>query len=96
MHQFQSPEWYHVLKHHLAALALHSQSGRDADEIFKTIVKLKQGEALVFCPKAYLNVEDHVASPKFVQLEDGYAMIRVRRKVTADGGRSIVASDAKQ
>jgi hypothetical protein len=95
VHQFQSPEWYQVLRRHLAALALAGKDGgTSGEDVFKTIVRLRRGEALVFCPKACFDVDargDHVRS-----LDDGYAKIMVRKKLTADGGKSIVASDAKQ
>ena len=95
VHQFQSPEWYQILKLHLAALALNKHNGKDADDVFKTIVKLKQGEALVFCPKACFDVVHGASGLEFRQLEDGYAKIGIRKKITADGGKSILASDAK-
>jgi len=96
VHQFQSPEWYQVLKRHLAALAPHSNGGDPGDIVFKTIVKLKTGEALVFCPKSYFDVEIEDGQIVFKPLDDGYAKIKIRKKMTADGGKSIVASDAKK
>ncbi|OAP54744.1 hypothetical protein AYL99_11192 [Fonsecaea erecta] len=69
----------------------------DDQDIFKTIVRLRQGEALVFCPKAYFDVTHHHHHqrhrPDFHPLEDGYAQVTIRGRVTADGGRSILASD---
>ncbi|KAJ9614445.1 hypothetical protein H2200_002581 [Cladophialophora chaetospira] len=94
VHQFQSPEWYQVLKQHLAALAPHKNGAQDANDVFKTIVRLKMGEALVFCPKACFDVDAGEDKPKFKQLEDGYVKIKIRKRITADGGKSIVASEA--
>ncbi|OQV00295.1 hypothetical protein CLAIMM_05813 [Cladophialophora immunda] len=99
VHQFQSPEWYKALQKHVAALA-RSKSGSDGgsrgghDDVFKIIVRLGQGEALVFCPKAYFDIDDGGESPGFRPLEDGYAKVKIRGRLTADGGRSILASDA--
>jgi hypothetical protein len=94
VHQFQSPKWYQILKLHLASLALYRHNGEAAEEVVKTIVRLRRGEALIFCPKAYFDVVREGGNLEFGQLQDGYAKIMVRKKVTADGGRSILASDA--
>ncbi|KAH0833607.1 hypothetical protein FOPE_03355 [Fonsecaea pedrosoi] len=103
VHQFQSPDWYKVLKKHLAGLARSknaSDGGRGGnndkdDGVFKTIVQLGQGEALVFCPKACFDLDEGVGRVDFRPLQDGYARVQIRGRVTADGGRSILASDAK-
>lgn len=138
VHQFGSPAWYSVLKNHLAALGLLGQgSDQVKDQVMKMIVKLKRGEALVFCPKACLGfgevvkvneegarvdakiirdesetanespVDSQISSdvPRidetsrtqgkwdaFNLLEDAFIKLKVRPKLTADGGKSIVAS----
>lgn len=103
VHQFGSPDWFQTLKHHLAGLSRcrnddsnRSTTAEGEEDVFKTIVRLKRGEALVFCPKAYLDVvvveDDRV---EYKPLQDGYVKVKIRPKVTADGGRSIVASDAR-
>ncbi|KIW93242.1 uncharacterized protein Z519_05847 [Cladophialophora bantiana CBS 173.52] len=96
VHQFQSPDWYKVLKRHLAALAWPKSGSDGHDKVFKKIVRLGQGEALVFCPKAYFDVDGSRGNLNFRPLEDGYAKVKIRGRITADGGRSIVASDANQ
>ena len=88
VHHFSSPSWYQTLKQHLAALAANANTGKSKAGVFDAIVKLRRGEALVFCPKACLDVEDG----EFRPLQDGYAKIKTRPKNSADGGRSKVAS----
>lgn len=95
VHQFNSPNWYETLKKHLAALAPHKEGGESGEGVFKTIVRLRRGEALVFCPKAYLDVAVDGSRIEYRPLQDGYARVKIRPRITADGGRSIVASDAK-
>ncbi|KIW73164.1 hypothetical protein PV04_01302 [Phialophora macrospora] len=91
VHRFNSPAWFEVLRQHLAGARL-CHDRRDT-ALFETIVGLKTGQALVFCPSAMLDVSDQ---DEFRRLNDAFIRIRVRSRVTADGGRSILASDEKQ
>lgn len=68
------------------------------EQLFSQIVALGTGEAFVFAPTALVGV--NAASPStvtgsgkknFVQLGNGMMKLRIRKRVTADGGRSIVA-----
>lgn len=92
----------------------NSQAVMSANELFRQIVQLKTGQALVFSPTALLDV-DWVASkgshdtsdssegdedgdsgarisPQGVsQLGPGCFHLKVRARVTADGGRSHLA-----
>jgi hypothetical protein len=106
VHQFQSPAWYNVLTSHLAALAPRKQKKKicknenrdDSDsedevDIRNMIVNLRNGQALVFCPKAVFDVKaNEVGKHEFMLLQSGFAKIKVRGKVTGDGGRSLVAT----
>jgi hypothetical protein len=106
VHQFQSPAWHSVLTSHLAALAPRKyrkkirkneeQGDNDAEEevdVHNMIVNLRNGQALVFCPKAVFDVKaSEVGKHEFMQLQSGFAKIMVRGKVTGDGGRSLVAT----
>lgn len=57
IHRFRSPTWSEALKNHLAGMVwsggADSTSGK---RVFDTIVGLGDGEALLFCPGAYLDV----------------------------------------
>lgn len=64
-------------------------------ELFSQIVRLRVGEALLFAPSAAVDVYEAGAGEDgrvFRRLGSGVRKIRVRNRVTADGGRSIMAS----
>jgi hypothetical protein len=98
VHHFQSPEWFKVLKGHLAGGRGDKDSSTNADRIFKTIVKLETGHALVFAPRAVLHIEydSESESAEIATLGNGHVKIRVRGRLTTDGGRSITARDVEE
>ncbi|RYP04117.1 hypothetical protein DL764_004664 [Monosporascus ibericus] len=59
-----------------------------ATAMFAHIVQLKVGEALVFAPSAVLGVDDSFNVKK---LSHGVLKVRIRNRVTEDGGRSVMA-----
>lgn len=59
-----------------------------AASLFAQIVELRVGEALVFSPNAVVGISDGGAAKK---LGSGMLKVRVRNRVTADGGKSIMA-----
>lgn len=143
VHRFTSPAWFKALESHLAGACLGvskaeggSKSG--TQDFFRKIVKLRTGEAFVFCPTAILDAitikaKNHSAhsdsdtledgtsegsgtdgSPEIERGEDGesegseaeseeiqpmrvqelgarYIRLKIRNRVTADGGRSILS-----
>ncbi|KAI2620424.1 hypothetical protein GGR54DRAFT_647332 [Hypoxylon sp. NC1633] len=94
VHRFLSPNWYGTLKKHLAGA--NKQDPGDANTLFDTIVALETGEALLFCPTAQMDVvgtndgRGRVVKP----LGNGYSKIKIRNRLTADGGKSMMATDA--
>jgi hypothetical protein len=65
------------------------------EDLFTHIVGLGTGEALLFCPSALVDasttgVSDPEASG--VQLGSSTMKVRIRKRITADGGRSIMAN----
>ena len=100
VHRFTSPVWLRALKSHLAGIspfeADDDNGGRDIKEIFRKIVGLETGEALLFSPSTMLKIDmDGTAGNISIQNEKlgmGYAKIRVRKRLTADGGRSVMAA----
>jgi hypothetical protein len=99
VHRFLSPAWFETLKKHLAGASdVSAKESSSVADIFRTIVGLHTGEALLFSPTALLEVStrDH-ANPftklTLEQLKDSYIKLRIRKRVTADGGKSIMASD---
>ncbi len=94
VHRFTSPEWLHALKAHLAGA---SGSERNLEEIFDAVVHLDPGEALLFAPSAMVRVRevrdgDGRVTKKAGKLGMRYLKVRVRQRLTADGGRSILAT----
>ena len=61
-----------------------------ARRIFHEIVKLRVGEALLFSPSAMTNVEGD-GTWGFTRLGMAFLKIRVRKRVTTDGGKSVMA-----
>ncbi|KAL8726352.1 MAG: hypothetical protein Q9166_006759 [cf. Caloplaca sp. 2 TL-2023] len=99
VHRFSSPNWMLALKGHLAGVSKvgEGDAKRDADEIFETIVNLQAGQALLFSPSAMLEAPDkevnasaHVA--KIQKLGLKYVKMRIRQRITADGGKSVMAA----
>ncbi|KAL8992992.1 MAG: hypothetical protein Q9188_007448 [Gyalolechia gomerana] len=92
VHRFTSPEWFRTLCNHLAGVSTLDELGvaakRDVRSIFVEIVELEPGEALMFSPSAMLEVEGEV--PKKLGME--WLKVRVRRRLTEDGGKSILAT----
>ena len=102
VHRFTSPEWLRSLKGHLAGVASNllendeaSDEGRQANNekrVFNEIVKLKVGEALLFSPSAVMGLEDEDGTQRLKKLGAGYMKIRVRSRITTDGGKSAMAA----
>ncbi|KAL8709144.1 MAG: hypothetical protein Q9220_006024 [cf. Caloplaca sp. 1 TL-2023] len=97
VHRFTSPSWLQALKDHLAGASNPSEEGqRNLKEIFKTIVNLEAGQGLLFSPSAMLvsaNLSPDSGSVSKVQkLGLRYVKMRVRKRLTTDGGRSVLAA----
>lgn len=99
VHRFTSSDWLKVLKTHLAAASLETSTRTDSDVLERTLmqmINLNAGEALLFAPSAILDVENMVGQGGMTTLRLGklgisYLKVRVRHRLTADGGRSISA-----
>jgi len=94
VHRFTSPEWMGTLRKHLAGASGIGLDDNDESEkhnvkeIFGEIVKLNAGQALLFSPSAMLDVN---AEGKAQKLGLGYVKVGIRKRITTDGGRSIMA-----
>lgn len=100
VHRFTSPDWLCELRRHLASLDNDEDSPGNANvrlmSIFNQIVKLRVGEALLFAPSAIIGVErkqteDGAEETEMQRLGTGYLKIKIRARVTSDGGRSVFA-----
>lgn len=80
-------------------LAPHLYVG-SRDVLFPQILSLRTGEAFVFAPSALIGVgvlhpqeeEGFVKEATFYRLTHGALKIRIRRRLTTDGGRSLMAN----
>lgn len=66
-----------------------------AKELFSKIVALRTGEALIFAPSAIIGTRKTgilLEKKEHVRLGNGVLKVRVRKRVTRDGGRSIMAN----
>lgn len=109
-----------MLEGHIAAVLIGKQRHKTTvgkeDSLFDQIVRLKTGEALVFCPTAVVDVVpdddtlevdtpgsditsieppfSSISRPtemKVKELGSRYIRLRIRNRITVDGGRSILA-----
>ncbi|KAM0126316.1 hypothetical protein ACHAO1_010128 [Botrytis cinerea] len=108
VHRFTSPEWLKSLKLHLAGAASNSLDGEDTDSsdlvssreksdgakrLFAEIVQLRVGEALLFSPSAMIDAEvDCNGTVALRRLGDSFLKIRIRMRLTTDGGKSVIAA----
>lgn len=59
VHRFRSPAWFDAIRNHLGGMIwTGSSESRSGKDMFETIVGLGDGEALLFCPNAYLDAPD--------------------------------------
>ncbi|KAI1806183.1 hypothetical protein F4811DRAFT_512153 [Daldinia bambusicola] len=96
VHRFLSPNWYEVLKRHLAGA--NTQDPGHKNSLFRTIVGLRTGQALLFCPTARIDIDDEASDDtRGIQpLNDSYVKIQIRKRLTADGGKSIMATSTSE
>jgi hypothetical protein len=99
VHRFTSPEWLCVLKKHLAAASdltdVDDKTNGESSgkNILPKIVGLNVGEALLFAPSAIVGMETGSGGvAKVKRLGEKYLKIRIRSRLTADGGKSVIAS----
>ncbi|CAL1701481.1 unnamed protein product [Somion occarium] len=90
LHRFASPAWWEHISQHVSARL-------SADEAFNHVVTLQTGEAIVLAPSGLGMVRDIVEAvstgshPRVLsQLGRRYILMKTRKRVTADGGASIM------
>lgn len=101
VHRFTSPEWLRALQKHLAGVSSDKENGTVGQlvdgsaapaqlnqSLLRQIVQLRVGEALVFAPSAMIAFN---ADHGVVKGSDIVLKLRVRKRVTHDGGKSIMA-----
>lgn len=71
---------------------LSGEKGDRSRRIFAEIVNLRVGEALVFSPSAAVGMlEGSDGAERVKRLGAGYLKVRVRTRLTEDGGKSVLA-----
>lgn len=89
IHRFTSPAWLDVLKRHLAGAIDESRT------LFDTIIGLRCGEAVLFCPTAQIEVYRSKERCKQLKaLGSGFVKVKIRKRITIDGGKSVMATNA--
>lgn len=102
VHRFTSPEWLRSLQKHLAGATQGSSTAQTelkADRIsaktsclFNEIVGLSVGEALVFAPSAIIGATVQGDSRlDLIRLGHGNLLVKIRQRITSDGGRSVMS-----
>ncbi len=87
MHRFSSPEWLEVLRKHILISDENEDRGNKVG-LLREIMRFRTGEALVFAPSAILGANDRTG--EWEVGADKLLRMRMRKRVTWDGGRSIV------
>ncbi|KAH9882532.1 hypothetical protein J1614_000768 [Plenodomus biglobosus] len=77
------PAWYAALRQHISAMV-----GGDDGGVMRQIEELETGEALIFSPLAVLCKDDEGA---LVKATGRLMKLRIRKRITTDGGESIMA-----
>jgi hypothetical protein len=94
IHRFTSPEWFSAIKRHIPIDA------EDKDMLMRRIEGLKTGTALVYSPNSVLGweetpVEDgngvSIARPRLIKGTGKMLRVSMRKRITSDGGASILA-----
>jgi hypothetical protein len=100
VHRFSSPDWLRCLRSHLAALDHEDEDNGqrvNVRAVFNKIVRLQVGEALLFAPSAIVGIEkggedgDFIDEIRVKKLGVEYLRIKIRARITADGGKSVFA-----
>jgi hypothetical protein len=82
IHRFSSPEWLAAIRRHIPTAA----EGRE--DLMLKIEGLRTGEALVYSPNAVLGRDD---SGDLITGTSRFIKVRIRRRITSDGGQSVLA-----
>ncbi|KAG8910549.1 hypothetical protein FRC02_007119 [Tulasnella sp. 418] len=82
MHRFSSISWFEHLSQHI--------SSGFSEQAFDDVVQLQTGEAIILAPAGVGLFSMNSGPPSRASFGRRYLIIRVRRRVTMDGGRSVL------
>lgn len=80
IHRFSSPEWMTALKRHIDI---------SDSSVLQKVESLRQGNALVYAPNAVLGKNE---DGSLIKGSGKLLEMKIRKRVTADGGQSVLAS----
>ncbi|KAL0582014.1 hypothetical protein V5O48_000072 [Marasmius crinis-equi] len=92
LHRFSSPSWWdHLVKHVSADFS-------DGGSAFDEVVKLQTGQAIVLVPSGLgtFGSPELKAPQTLERFGRRYLIIKTRRRVTVDGGASVLVLDEKR
>lgn len=61
-------------------------------KIFLNVINLRTGEALLFAPNSAMTIDYPRSENRSQRLRFSYLKIKVRTRLTADGGKSIMSN----
>lgn len=82
IHRFSSPEWFSAIRRHIPI------ADEDRDDLMRKIESLKTGQAIVYSPNTVLGSDD---CGNLIMGTSGMIDVQVRRRLTNDGGQSVLA-----
>ncbi|KAL4879905.1 hypothetical protein BJY04DRAFT_219710 [Aspergillus karnatakaensis] len=85
IHRFTSPEWYKTMEKHVPMDNKNSRRDGVPDGFYR-VASLRTGEAMVFASSAHIVGEDEA----LVDTNHHTFTMKMRKRVTWDGGKSIV------
>ena len=85
LHRFSSPSWWDHVAHHVSADVT-------AEDAFDKVVRLQTGEAIVLAPSGLGTTRQPGSrtARKVDQLGRRYLRMKTRKRITNDGGASIL------
>ena len=86
-HRFSSPAWWKYLQRLIATGDPEGKHG------FDIISELQTGEAVLFSPLARVTRSDGKGEVKIRKIGRGYLIVKVRRKLTAVTGLSVLSQN---
>ncbi|EUC42080.1 hypothetical protein COCMIDRAFT_104473 [Bipolaris oryzae ATCC 44560] len=82
IHRFSSPEWFSAIRRHIPI------TEENRDDLMRRIESLKTGRAIIYSPSAVLGLDEY---GKLIMGTSKMINVRIRRRLTSDGGQSVVA-----
>ena len=82
IHRFSSPEWLSAIRRHIPTMA------EDRESLMRRIESLTTGTAMIYSPNAVFGCDE---SGNLTTGTSRFVSVNVRRRITRDGGQSVLA-----